>query len=65
MTKNEKVCKKEGQHIWDTSYQCDDEINGNFDELELELRCLRCGATAFLNGYWDEAPKNWVSEVAK
>jgi len=59
MTKNEKECEKEGYHTWRADWQCIEEVDSDFEYQELELKCLRCGATVSLTGYWDEAPKNW------
>ncbi len=64
MNKYEKECEKEGYHIWEANWQCIKEVDSDFEYEELELNCLRCGATASLTGHWNEAPESWKPKEA-
>lgn len=57
MNKYEKICKKEGHHCWDLEEI--DVIDEDFDNVELEITCDRCGASASLVGNFGGARKNW------
>ncbi|PIU07497.1 MAG: hypothetical protein COT31_04165, partial [Candidatus Moranbacteria bacterium CG08_land_8_20_14_0_20_34_16] len=57
MTKNEKVCEKEKNHCWNLDEI--DVVDEGFDNVEIEIVCDRCGASAYLSGMFDDAPKNW------
>lgn len=57
MTKYEKICKKEGNHCWNLDEI--DVIAEDFDYVEFEIVCDRCGARASLAGNFEDAPRNW------
>lgn len=57
MTKCEKICKKEGHHCWDIEGV--DVVDDDFDNVEMEMMCDRCGARAYPMGMFEDAPQNW------
>lgn len=59
MTKYEKICKKEGLHCWNMQEAGIDVADEDFDNIELEIVCDRCGSSVYLSGTFDGAPENW------
>ncbi len=57
MTKYEKMCKKEGHHCWDIDGV--DVVDEDFDNVEMEIMCDRCGARAFPMATFEGAPEKW------
>lgn len=57
MTKYEKMCKKEENHCW--NLEGIDVNDEDFDNVEFEITCDRCGAKAYPMGMFEDAPKNW------